>query len=129
MSSRQSGRGRLNLNREWRFFPGDAVGAQELKFEDANWARVGLPHTFDLPYFRAADFYVGVGWYRKRIDIPVDWATKRLFLEFEGVFHVADVFVNGTLVGRHEGGYTGFCIEITEAVRHRGELAGGKGGQ
>jgi beta-galactosidase len=117
VSSPQSGRGRLNLNREWKFLPGDAAGAHELKFEDANWARVGLPHTFDLPYFRAADFYVGVGWYRKRIDIPVGWGTKRLFLDFEGVFQVADVFVNGTLVGGHEGGYTGFCIEITEAVR------------
>jgi beta-galactosidase len=33
---------------------------------------------------------------------------------------VTDVFVNGKKVGRHEGGYTGFSIEITEAVRARG---------
>jgi hypothetical protein len=107
----------VNLNREWRFFPGDAEGAREPKFEDGNWVRVGLPHSFDLPYFRAADFYVGVGWYRKQIDIPADWLAKRLFLEFEGVFQVAEVFVNGALMGRHEGGYTGFCIEITDAIR------------
>jgi hypothetical protein len=104
------------VNRQWKFLLGDDVRAQERDFDDSNWAEVGLPHTFDLPYFRASDFYIGVGWYRKLIDVPPDWLSKRLFLEFEGVFQVADVFVNGRNVGRHEGGYTGFSIDITGAV-------------
>src|SRR5207248_3886799 len=35
----------------------------------------------------------------------------------DGVFQQAEVFVNGTRVGGHRGGYTGFCIDITDAAR------------
>src|SRR4029453_18174488 len=38
-------------------------------------------------------------------------------LEFEGAFQKADVFVNGVAVGSHRGGYTGFSIDISDAVR------------
>src|SRR6266446_967389 len=54
-----------NLNREWRFFRGDVAGAQRIDFDDSDWQQIGLPHTFDLPYFRTPEFYVGAGWYRK----------------------------------------------------------------
>src|ERR1700728_3550020 len=117
MPSGESPRIRLCLNRQWKFLLGDDVRAPERNFDDAGWAEVCLPHTFDLPYFRASDFYVGVGWYRKQFDVPRDWLSKRLFLEFDGVFQVADVFVNGRNVGRHEGGYTGFSIDITDAIK------------
>jgi hypothetical protein len=113
----QSSRIRLNLNRQWKFLLGDNPAAREASFDDGGWQEVGLPHTFDLPYFRSADFYVGAGWYRKRIHVPEDWASQRVFLEFEGAFQVAEIFVNGRNAGRHEGGYTGFSIDITESVR------------
>jgi beta-galactosidase len=107
---------RLCLNRQWRFLLGDELAARGRDFDDRDWVVVGLPHTFDLPYFRAADFYVGAGWYRNTLEVPTEWKPKRLFLEFEGAFQVTDIFVNGREVGRHEGGYTGFCVEITDAI-------------
>lgn len=39
--------------------------------------------------------------------------SKRLFLEFDGVFQEAEVYVNGRLAGSHAGGYTGFSIDFT----------------
>ena len=42
---------------------------------------------------------------------------KRIFLHFEGVNQVADVFVNNAFVGRHEGGYTAFTFDITKYVK------------
>src|SRR6185369_15238845 len=39
------------------------------------------------------------------------------FLEFDGVFQVAEVFVNEIRVGGHRGGYTGFSIDVTDAVK------------
>ncbi|SHF25974.1 beta-galactosidase [Mariniphaga anaerophila] len=42
---------------------------------------------------------------------------KRLFLYFEGVNSVAKVLVNGKLAGRHIGGYTAFCFEITDLIK------------
>ncbi len=108
----------INFNRDWLFRLGDHPGAESAGFDDAAWSRVGLPHTFSLPYFAAGSaFYVGDGWYRKSFDVPARWRGRRLFLEFEGAFQDAEIFVNGRRVGAHQGGYTGFEIEITEAVR------------
>src|SRR4051812_27989708 len=111
-----SPRVRRNLNREWKFFRGDVAGAERVNFDDASWQPVGLPHTFDLPYFRTPEFYVGYGWYRKTIQLD-ELRSRRVFLEFDGVFQVAEVFVNGKRVGEHRGGYTAFSIEISDAVR------------
>jgi hypothetical protein len=114
-------RTRLNLNRDWRFHRGDIAGAEAVDFDDRGWQHVGLPHTFDLPYFRTPEFYVGYGWYRKTIRVDAASTPRRYFLEFDGVFHVAEVFVNATRVGEHRGGYTGFSIDITDAVRSGGD--------
>ena len=60
---------------------------------------------------------MGYGWYRKHFDVPARVGGQRLNLEFDGVFQVADVFVNGQRVGEHQGGYTGFTLDITAAVK------------
>ena len=94
---------RINLNREWKFFRGDVTGAEHVDFDDSAWQSVGLPHTFDLPYFRTPEFYVGAGWYRKIIRDSGLWPVpRRAFLEFDGAFQVAEVFVNGNRVGEHK---------------------------
>ena len=49
--------------------------------------------------------------------IPVEWASKRLFVKFYGVQSVADLFVNGYHVGTHRGGATAFTFEITDKIR------------
>jgi hypothetical protein len=109
-------RQRININREWRFLREAVPNGADPILDDSAWQRVNLPHTFDLPYFRTPEFYVGAGWYRRTIDVPANWRGKRLFLEFDGVFQVAEVYVNGRQVGGHRGGYTGFSIDITDAI-------------
>ncbi|HMO25797.1 MAG TPA: hypothetical protein PKB10_05965, partial [Tepidisphaeraceae bacterium] len=91
------------LYRDWKFVRADVVGAEASTFDDARWQRVGLPHTFDLPYFRTPEFYVGVGWYRRTLDIPADWIGRAVWLHFEAAFQVADVYLNGVHVGGHRG--------------------------
>jgi hypothetical protein len=107
-----------NFNRGWTFSLGDVPGAEQEGYDDAAWQRVGLPHSFSMPYFAGTNaFYVGYGWYRKRFDVPQAWQGRRLFLEFEAAFQEAEIFVNGRRVGAHQGGYTGFQLDITDAVR------------
>jgi hypothetical protein len=89
-------------------------------FDDSKWASVGLPHSFSIPYFGSPHFYTGYGWYRRHFDVPASWDGRRIFLEFDGVFQEAKVFVNGRPVGVHRGGYTGFSVEITPAT-HQGD--------
>src|SRR5665213_1897175 len=107
----------INFNREWKFQLGDVTGADAAAFEDAKWDDANLPHSFSMPYFAADRFYVGYGWYRKHFDVPAAWTGKRINLEFDGVFQVAEIFVNGRRIGEHRGGYTGFTFDITDALK------------
>jgi len=113
----KAARTRLNFNAGWLFKLGSADGAARPDFDDAGWQPVGLPHSFSMPYFRAASFYTGDGWYRKAFILPALPADRRLSLEFEGAFQDAHVFVNGIEVAHHRGGYTGFPVDISSAVR------------
>lgn len=117
MSQSQSARQTLNFNRDWQFQLGDFAGAEKSGFDATGWKRVGLPHSFSLPYFGSSRFYVGYGWYRRSFQVPANWRTKRLFLNFEGAFQEAEVWINGRQVGRHRGGYTGFEFDISNAVQ------------
>ena len=114
------GREVVNLNREWTYQRGDFLGAERADYDDSGWERIGLPHSFSIPYFLSSEFYTGYGWYRKVLDLSKDDLERDLFLEFDGVFQEAEVYVNGTLAGTHRGGYTGFSIRVTPYVK-RGE--------
>jgi hypothetical protein len=106
-----------NLNRDWKFQLGNVSGAGATAFDDAKWDAANLPHSFSLPYFAAEKFYTGYGWYRKHFTVPAEWTGKCINLEFDGVFQVAEIFVNGQRIGEHKGGYTGFTFGITDAVK------------
>lgn len=111
-----SGRLRVNFNADWRFQLGDVAGAEKADFDDGRWQSIGLPHSFSTPYFQAPEVYVGYGWYRKALTLTTVPAGRRFSLEFEGAFQTADIYVNGTKVGRHRGGYTGFPVDLTAAL-------------
>ena len=107
----------INFNRDWRFQLGDDTNASAVAFDDSPWNAVGLPHSFSEPYFASQRFYTGYGWYRKHFTAPKAWRGKRVYLEFDGVFQAAEIFVNGQHAGEHKGGYTGFTVDITGAVK------------
>ena len=78
-----------SLNSGWKFF------YKEENSSD-NAREVTLPHTWNL------DAFVGNGTYRqtaanylRTLFVPEEWSNKRLFLRFNGVQSVADVFLNG----------------------------------
>ncbi len=54
-------------------------------------------------------------WYRRKLKMP-DKLGRRLILHFGAVDHVATIWVNGNIAGRHEGGYTPFSVDITDLV-------------
>lgn len=63
-------------------------------------------------------------WYSRTFTVPSDWSGKRIVLHFGAVDWEAEVFVNGTSVGTHTGGYDAFSFDITDALKD-----GGKGEQ
>jgi beta-galactosidase len=60
--------------------------------------------------------YPGPAWYRTAVRIPQAWKGKRLRLKFGGVHRTADIWVNGTLLGRHVGYVVPFEYDITPLV-------------
>jgi hypothetical protein len=60
-------------------------------------------------------------WYRRNFEVPKAWNGKRIRLNFEAVDWHAVVFVNGVKVGENKGGYVPFSIDVTEALRGKGE--------
>lgn len=81
---------------------------------------VSLPHTageVPLHYAKPED-YAGVCGYRRMLSIPVEYRRKRLFLQFDGAAHFAEVYLNGEKIAAHSCGYTAFRVEITSLVRY-----------
>ena len=63
-------------------------------------------------------FYEGTIWYKKSFDYQRKENT-RLFVYFGAANYVADVYLNGEKIGRHEGGFTPFNFDITNLVRDK----------
>ena len=61
------------------------------------------------------DFISGVA-YRRNFELSQEELSGRVLLHFGAVDYEASVYVNGTLVGSHKGGYTSFCFDITKHV-------------
>jgi beta-galactosidase/beta-glucuronidase len=104
---------KINFNREWKFILKDSDSAQNMSFDDSSWEQVNLPHSFSIPYFMWKNVYTGYGWYRKQFDAPTSWNGKTVTIEFEGSFIETELYVNGSYIGKHVGGYTGFNFDIT----------------
>jgi len=118
-----------SLNADWRFKrqadPGAAteaefVGAEKPGYDDSGWTKIALPHTWDATWdcpFPTSRHFRGVGWYRRRFEVRPEWQGRRVAVGFRGVFQIADVWVNGKLVGRHVGGFTGFQFDVTDFLK------------
>lgn len=86
---------------------------------DAPKTAVTLPHTWNADEVMSGrPYYRGLAHYEKQLAIPAAYRGKRLFLRFEGANSVAQVFINQRWVGEHRGGYTAFCLEITDRVTY-----------
>ncbi len=87
---------------------------------DSAWDLVNAPHDFVIanatisPHadYKHGHFERNVSWYRKHFSLPLTWKESTVQLEFEGVFHNAQVFVNGDFVLEHTCGYTGFSVRL-----------------
>ncbi len=60
--------------------------------------------------------YIEMMWYQREIQIPEEWAGKRILLHFGGVDYESEVFIDGVSAGRHWGGTVSFTHDITRHV-------------
>lgn len=116
-------RERVELNGTWRFAIdpmkcGEQNGWSQPAFKVRDWPEVQVPHCWTVdPRFP----YTGTAWYRRTFTVPAGAAQPRVRVVFGGVFYRAKVWLNGELIGEHEGGYTPFEFEVTPWIRRQGE--------
>jgi Beta-galactosidase/beta-glucuronidase len=115
------------FERDWRFFKGDVVGAEQTAYDDTNWGIVSVPHDWSIegPFDEKAAtrgdggfLPSGVSWYRKTFSLPKGLQKGRcLFVEFDGVMANSEVWINGQSLGKRPNGYVSFRYELTPHLR------------
>ena len=108
------------LGADWKFKLGENAGAERVDFDASGWEAVSLPHNWGWQEAQEGKpYYRGPGWYRRELDIAPQ-TGKRFFLRFEAASMVADVYLNGTSLGEHRGGFGAFCFEISQQLSNTG---------
>ena len=102
------------LNGDWKFSmePPEAFWENEMDF--AQWADIQVPGECQMQGFaiRHDQPYV----YKREFSIPADFAGKRVFLVFHGVYSYTRVWVNGVFIREHYGGFTKWDCDITNHI-------------
>ncbi|MCZ7586263.1 MAG: hypothetical protein M5R36_24705 [Deltaproteobacteria bacterium] len=125
----EDGTAAASLDGAWRFRADpNEVG------EDEEWYADGAPHetwrTAVVPgswteSFDAFREYEGVAWYARRFDVPDDVSggdLEDMMLRFGAVFLRSRFYLNGELLGTHDGGYTPVHLDASGLLRRRGNL-------
>ena len=114
----------LCLNGWWEFEtdPGDSGWERGLHQRELA-ERILVPFCPEAPLSGIGTIdRVASVWYRRVVEIPLEWSGQIVLLHFQAVDHEATVWVNGKEVGRHKGGFTPFHCDLTPVVQP-GEMA------
>lgn len=97
----------VSLDGEWQLYR----GSERTLPPTAEWQTVCVPllqsQADNKPFL----------WYRRALNVPQKWAGQRLFVRFEAVRFVSEVYVDGQKVGGHYGGWEPFEVEVTGVCR------------
>lgn len=113
---------RTCIDLDWQFTLGDFPTAIQADFDDADWRTLDLPHDWsveatphpDAPARASGGFFPGgLGWYRKKLEIPQNLGDRRVLIEFDGVYQNSEVWCNGQFCGKRPYGYSSFCYDLT----------------
>jgi beta-galactosidase len=102
--------------------PGGDMPIVQPGFDDSGWNKVTLPHDWAIsgPFITDGPHggmgrlpSWGIGWYRKKLDIPAGDAGKSVFLDVDGAMSYSAVWLNGHLVGGWPYGYNSWRVDLT----------------
>lgn len=113
-------RHKINLNENWFFAKTDKMPTHILR----EWEAITLPHTWNAIDGQDGgnDYYRGTCMYARILEKPDMEPDGRAILEFLGAAMITEVYINGKKMTRHEGGYSTFCVDITEELKEENLL-------
>ena len=97
--------------------PEDTLKTEFNKLAKEEWANVSLPHTPFIEELTVLHQWQGICYYKKKLKVTPRETSGRLWVEFEGAMHLADVWVNGKHLMQHAGGYTPFVVDVTGILK------------
>jgi beta-galactosidase len=110
----------------WKFHRGDFPGAEMPEFSESDWRTLDLPHDWSIEgafdekepsSFCGAYLPTGMGWYRKRFRLQDSYKYKKLTIEFDGVYQLSEVWINGQFLGKRPYGYVPFFYDLTPHLK------------
>ncbi|MCR5755585.1 MAG: glycoside hydrolase family 2 [Acetatifactor sp.] len=109
------------LNGTWKFdFDDKNLGEKEKWYAEEKLSKeIQVPYTYETKLSGIQDETChAIVWYAKEITVDeTAIQNKRLWIHFEGVDHIAKLWVNGEVAGTHRGGYARFSFDITDLVK------------
>ena len=115
-----------NIDFGWKFKLSDNPDMQTLDFNDSSWCNLNLPHDWSIegeykqenPSGGKGGYLpVGIGCYRKMLDIPEKWLSKSVTIQFDGSYMNTDVWINGHHLGNRPYGYISFHYELAPYLK------------
>lgn len=107
----------MAVSGDWKFYKGNT---DFTKIKTAEWQPVTIPHTWNVEDGQSGvenGYYRGTGIYSSTLNVPESMRNKRIFIRFEAVSSAAEVYLNGKMIGAHQGAFNAFCFELTNLVR------------
>jgi beta-glucuronidase len=108
---------KVDLNGSWRFRTdrneeGEKQGWNATLPSETEVVRV--PHTWNIGKY---DDYEGIAWYFRTLVLIPPVQGQHIELHFAATFYKSRVWINGKLVGEHEGGHTAYWFDVSSAAR------------
>jgi beta-galactosidase len=142
ISENNASRKTIQLEDQWKFINMDVESGHIPDIPLDNWQNITVPHDWaisgkfdrsideqvimvkedgeNVPKLRTGRTgalpHIGVGWYRRVVEIPESYREKRIFLEFDGAMSHSKVFINGNFAGEWPYGYASFGFDVTEHI-------------
>ena len=119
-----------NFNEDWTFEKADQADRLKAFYGNSNAVAVTLPHDAmirekrdkDCPSGAQSGFYPGgVYTYEKKFMAQNEWKKHDVFLEFEGIYGIARVWINGALAAVNRNGYMGFSVDLKPWISYEHE--------
>ncbi len=126
----QSPRTRADFDKGWHFHLGDVSGGENPATSDISWRTLNLPHDWSIEGKFSKDNPAtpeggalpgGIGWYRKTFTVPATDKTKKVYIDFDGVYQKSTVWLNGHQLGFRPNGYISFEYDMTPYLNFGGK--------
>ncbi len=106
----------LSLNGTWKFSTNPPSGFEQFAApETKSWSDIAVPGEWVMQGFAVASNTAAAYWHE--FTVPADWSGRCLKLRFDCVHSDCTVYVNGQRIGAHEGCFTVFELDVTDAVK------------